>query len=89
MFRIKKEIKNKNFSPDLLLIDPPRSGMKDLGVWLDEFSPKFVAYISCDAHTLARDIAKLPEYKLTQSFLIDFVPSTYHFETMVFLERKN
>lgn len=87
--RIKKELKKKNFSPDLLLIDPPRSGMKDLHLWIEEFRPKHLAYISCDAHTMARDLAKISNYSQIKTYLIDFFPSTYHFETMVFLERNN
>jgi len=74
--------------PDAILLDPPRSGMKDLKEWLKALNPKRVAYVSCDPHTLARDVSGLDDYSVTHAFVLDFFPSTYHFESLLFLERK-
>lgn len=87
--RIFKELKTRNFSPQVLLVDPPRSGIKDLSAWTEEIKPRFLVYVSCDPHTLARDLSQLENYSIVKSFLIDFFPSTFHFESMVFLERKS
>ncbi len=86
--RIFQELKKRNFSPQVLLVDPPRSGIKDLSAWVEEIRPNFLVYVSCDPHTLARDLSLLENYSLVKSFLIDFFPSTFHFESMVFLERR-
>ena len=86
---IQTELKKRQMTADFLLLDPPRSGFKELDLWLAQLRPKFAAYVSCDAHTLARDLATLSGYSIIQVFLVDFFPSTFHFETMVFLERKD
>ncbi len=86
---VKKIIKNLEFSPDLLVLDPPRSGFKELNSWSSELNPSKIIYVSCDPHTLVRDLLGLHHYKISELFLLDFFPSSYHFETMVFLERKS
>jgi 23S rRNA (uracil1939-C5)-methyltransferase len=83
------ELKKKSLQPEQLLLDPPRSGMKDLNLWLEAIKPKQVAYVSCDPHTLARDIASVTHYEAKEFFLIDFFPSTFHYETLIILERKS
>lgn len=85
---IKGQLLKKSFKPEHLLLDPPRSGMKDLNLWLEELKPTHVCYVSCDPHTLARDIAQLQNYTIKKLILIDFFPSTYHYETLILLERK-
>lgn len=86
--RLVSETKNRKISPKNLLLDPPRSGMKDLSEWLEVFRPQSVAYVSCDPHTLNRDLMSVSGYSISKAFLIDFFPSTFHFESMIFLERK-
>ena len=84
---VKKKMLSMGLQPSVVLLDPPRSGLKNLEQWLEEFRPAHVAYVSCDPHTLVRDITPLKQYTLTQLHLIDFFPSTFHFETVAFLER--
>jgi len=75
-------------APDLLMVDPPRSGFKELELFTQEFNPKEIIYVSCNPQTLARDIKNLfGKYQLEKLFLIDFFPGTKHFESMVFLKR--
>lgn len=74
-------------SPNILL-DPPRSGIKNLQDWLNKFRPEKVAYVSCDPHTLQRDVSQLEGYEIKEFLLLDFFPSTFHFETVIFLTRK-
>lgn len=85
---IKEELSRRGLKPELLVIDPPRSGFKELQQWLQEFRPAEVVYVSCDAHTMARDLKGITGYQMKRAFLLDFFPSTFHFETMIFLERK-
>ena len=86
--RVMIELKKKNISPDVLILDPPRSGLIDLNKWLAEIGPKRVAYVSCDPHTMARDLQRVSGYQPTGALLLDFFPSTFHFESLIFLERK-
>ena len=86
--KVLKEIKNREFTLTHLILDPPRSGLKDLALWLQKLRPKYVAYVSCDPHTMVRDLEKLEGYSIQRSLLFDFFPSTFHFESLIFLERK-
>jgi 23S rRNA (uracil1939-C5)-methyltransferase len=86
--QVKRLLHEKNLSPELILIDPPRSGFKNFKEWIEEMTPKKVVYVSCDPHTLARDLAPLNSYLIKGVHLVDLFPSTFHFETVVFLERK-
>lgn len=86
---VKNELLKRRWSPEVLLLDPPRSGLANLKNWIEAFTPGKVAYVSCDPHTLARDLQTLTGYRLTSAWLIDFFPSTFHFESLVLLERNN
>lgn len=69
---------------DLLLIDPPRSGLKNLAQWCDKFQPRSLAYVSCDPSTMLRDISSVSNRFLFQELhQFNFFPGTYHFETLV------
>jgi len=46
-----------------------------------------VVYISCDPATLARDLSRLPGYRLQDVRAFDLFPQTAHVETVVLLER--
>lgn len=64
------------------IIDPPRSGFKNLSHWLTTFSPQHFIYISCNAATLNRDLLTIPEnYQIIELKLLDLFPSTKHFES--------
>lgn len=82
----------KIFSPkevDLLIVDPPRSGFKEIDQISQAFQPKEIIYVSCNPQTLARDIKQIESsYEIEQVFLVDFFPGTKHFESMAFLRRK-
>ena len=76
--------------PDLLVMDPPRSG---LGPQTMEailaLKPVRLTVVSCDPATLARDSRKLlGEYRIRRIALIDLFPQTYHFETVMHLQRR-
>ena len=73
---------------ELVLLDPPRGGCKELMRLLPEVAKKYIVYLSCDAPTLVRDIKLLAEkgYALKKLLLFDMFPQTYHFETLALLE---
>ncbi len=77
-------------SLDLLLVDPPRTGLhnKVVEVILDK-NPKYIIYISCNYKTLAQNLLQFKEkYSLEDIILLDMFPHTPHIETLVLLKSK-
>ncbi|MFN3567882.1 MAG: 23S rRNA (uracil(1939)-C(5))-methyltransferase RlmD [Caldimicrobium sp.] len=76
---------------DLILLDPPRGGCKELIRYLPEVAKDKIIYISCDPPTLVRDILLLEKvgFILRELYLFDMFPRTYHFETLALLQRKD
>ena len=88
-FRVGHLAKLGSVKADLVLLDPPRGGCwsEDLEA-LDRIAPQHILYISCDPTILARDLSKLSaKYAVTSLDLVDLFPMTYHFETVVGLQR--
>ena len=75
---------------DLVIIDPPRSGLdKKTREYLKTINSKYIIYVSCDMQTLKRDLIDLNEnYKTNSINLVDMFRGTYHCESIVILERK-
>jgi len=85
--KVSSVLRKKSLRPESIILDPPRSGLMNLNEWLSELTPSRVAYVSCDPHTLVRDLQKVQGYHLTGAVLLDFFPSTFHFESLIFLGR--
>jgi 23S rRNA (uracil1939-C5)-methyltransferase len=74
--------------PDLVVTNPPRSGMgARVSAAIEKSRPARVVYISCDPATLARDITRLPSYRLALAQAFDLFPQTAHVETVAVLDR--
>jgi 23S rRNA (uracil1939-C5)-methyltransferase len=79
--------------PDLLIVDPPRSGLgtgSGGGVARAlALRPGRILYVACDAESLARDLVVLTTngYRLTDVRLCDLFPHTEHVELVARLER--
>ena len=75
---------------DLVIIDPPRTGAKQIIKPLLEISPAKIIYVSCNPTTLARDIKQLlgGGYVLSKVKAFDMFPQTYHLESLVLLEKE-
>jgi 23S rRNA (uracil1939-C5)-methyltransferase len=76
--------------PDLIVIDPPRSGLGDrVARLLASANAPRVTYVSCDPATLARDLVPLQAagYRVEEVHLIDLFPQTFHIESVVQLVR--
>jgi 23S rRNA (uracil1939-C5)-methyltransferase len=83
-----EEVLDRLLPPALVVANPPRTGM-DAAVSsaLERLGPERIAYVSCDPATLARDLARLPGYRLTDIRAFDLFPQTAHVETVAVLER--
>ena len=83
-------LKNEGFPrPNWLIIDPPRSGLKNLNDFLNEFKPDGFIFIACEATSFTRDtLSALSQYELKSVDLFDLFPSTQHFETVGVFTRR-
>ena len=81
----------KENNPDLIVIDPPRSGLSQRIIREISSLPRLkrIIYVSCNPATLARDIALFYQHgiHMEKSKLIDMFPQTYHIETIAFLRK--
>jgi 23S rRNA (uracil1939-C5)-methyltransferase len=76
--------------PDLVVVDPPRSGLGDrVARLLASVDAPRVIYVSCDPATLARDLVPLQAagYRVEEAHLVDLFPQTYHLESVLHLVR--
>jgi 23S rRNA (uracil1939-C5)-methyltransferase len=77
-------------SPELVITNPPRTGMDErVTAGLERLAPSRVVYVSCDPATLARDLSRLPSYRLRLVRAFDLFPQTAHVETVSLLERSS
>jgi 23S rRNA (uracil1939-C5)-methyltransferase len=75
-------------APDLVITNPPRTGMDArVSEALERLAPERLVYVSCDPATLARDLGRLPSFRITEVRAFDLFPQTAHVETVVVLER--
>lgn len=71
--------------------DPPRTGLSSkLAAFLAQKGPPVLAYVSCDAPSLARDSKILTNhgYKLKKLMLFDFYPQTAHIESLAVFQKQ-
>ncbi|MEQ3362705.1 23S rRNA (uracil(1939)-C(5))-methyltransferase RlmD [Raoultibacter massiliensis] len=77
---------------DALVVDPPRAGLaKGVAESIAEAAPARIAYVSCDAATWARDVARFQAvgYEPVRVQPIDLFPQTYHTEIASIFERRS
>lgn len=76
---------------DVLIVDPPRSGMDDAMIdTLMQSDIKKIIYVSCNPSTLAKNLHRLSKcYCVERIAPVDMFPNTSHVETCVLLSHKN
>lgn len=86
-FRRLEGISLDAYSFSTVLVDPPRAGLDDDSrALVKEF--EHILYISCNPHTLARDLEELSKtHKVVDAAIFDQFPYTDHIESGVYLER--
>ncbi|OFR89770.1 23S rRNA (uracil(747)-C(5))-methyltransferase [Micrococcus sp. HMSC067E09] len=76
-------------APDVVVVNPPRRGIgAELSEALEASGVRLVLYSSCNAKTLAQDLARMPSYRLERARVFDMFPQTAHAETLVLLRRR-
>jgi 23S rRNA (uracil1939-C5)-methyltransferase len=86
-----KAILRKNLKFGFAVADPPRAGLAhSFALSLARYGPLLLAYVSCDAASLARDSGILLNggYRLKDLKLFDFYPQTAHIESLAVFEKQ-
>ncbi len=73
----------------LAVVDPPRGGAAVLCAGLRKFDLRRIAYVSCDAATLARDARQLCAhgFRLERAGVLQMFPHTSHVESLALFVR--
>jgi 23S rRNA (uracil1939-C5)-methyltransferase len=82
--RVEDAIRN-TLPADVVILNPPRAGVDArVTAALSGASPapRAIVYVSCDPATLARDLARLPGWKIATLTAFDMFPQTAHVETV-------
>jgi 23S rRNA (uracil1939-C5)-methyltransferase len=85
-----RELVERAGRPDVLVVDPPRSGLSQKVVRrIIEAAPRRIVYVSCNPTTLAPNAAQLVEagYALRRVRPVDMFPQTPHIECVALIER--
>jgi 23S rRNA (uracil1939-C5)-methyltransferase len=74
---------------NLVFMDPPRSGAREILQQVDLLALQGLYYLSCEPMTLFRDLAFLTQkgWNLQWTLPLDFFPQTFHLESLTFLSR--
>jgi 23S rRNA (uracil1939-C5)-methyltransferase len=77
-------VRDRGIQADVVFVDPPRKGCKEVLPEIARLRPPRIFYVSCNPTTLARDIKLLSQYdyRLRRIQPIDMFPQTYHIETV-------
>ena len=74
---------------DCILLDPPRSGAKEIIEHFGKLQANRIVYVSCHPATLARDAGELVHkhgYRLLGAGVMDMFPQTAHVESIAVFE---
>lgn len=82
-----KKLRKEGKKFDLLLLDPPRSGCREVIPFISDLGIRKILMISCDPATLTRDLRLLQKsgYAIERLQIIDMFPQTHHIETITLL----
>lgn len=70
---------------DLVILNPPRAGVDSRVTEILDALPaglRALIYVSCNPATLARDLSRLPSYRIESLHAFDMFPQTAHVETV-------
>lgn len=75
-------------APEVVIVNPPRRGLgAELCAVLNGSDARAIVYSSCNAESLARDLAAMPAFRARRIRVFDMFPQTSHYEVMVLLTR--
>jgi len=66
-----------------IILDPPRSGLKNIQELVEKLKPNYIFMINCEVSSAIRDIKSLKgEFTIKDVTVLDLFPGTRHFETV-------
>jgi 23S rRNA (uracil1939-C5)-methyltransferase len=74
---------------EVVIVDPPRSGLSNLAKALNQSNVHYVIYVSCNPESQGKDLAQLSNFKCEEMIPIDQFPHTAHMENIVILNNTN
>lgn len=75
-------------APELVIVNPPRRGIgAELSGWLEDSGVRHIVYSSCNPTSLAKDLSRMPSYRIRTGRVLDMFPQTGHLEVAVLLGR--
>jgi 23S rRNA (uracil1939-C5)-methyltransferase len=80
-----EDVIDQTLPADVVLLNPPRVGVHErvtASIVAASPAPRAVIYVSCDAATLARDLARLAGFRVASLQAFDMFPQTAHVETV-------
>jgi len=80
-----EEVLARVLPADAVVLNPPRAGTDERVTQILEQVPRkpsVLVYVSCNPATLARDVARLPSYRIASLVAFDMFPQTAHVETV-------
>jgi 23S rRNA (uracil1939-C5)-methyltransferase len=80
-----EDVIEQSLPADVVLLNPPRVGVHErvtAAIAHATPAPRAVIYVSCDPATLARDVARLPRFRVASLRAFDMFPQTAHVETV-------
>ena len=90
---MERAVASLDLATDVVVLNPPRRGVHpDVTSWLESPAQRHVrgvVYVSCDPATLARDLARLPSWRVERVHCFDMFPQTAHVETVCVLHRES
>lgn len=84
---VEEMLKGVGEALDIVVLDPPRRGCKEVSEQIARLNPKRIVYVACEPTTFSRDIRVFAKggYTLQKLCLIDMFPQTYHMEVVALL----
>lgn len=75
-------------TPKLMIVDPPRSGLRNLNEFISQIKPEYVLYISCQYDSMLRDLRNLnaESFQFLNFALCDLFPATHHVEAITLIK---
>lgn len=80
-----EEVLGSLLPADVVVLNPPRTGVDGRVTEQLEHvdpAPRAIIYVSCNPATLARDLARMPRYRIASLRAYDMFPQTAHVETV-------
>jgi 23S rRNA (uracil1939-C5)-methyltransferase len=80
-----EDLLDRALPADVIVLNPPRVGVDARVAALlqsNRSSARAIVYVSCDPATLARDLARMPAFRIARIAAFDMFPQTAHVETV-------